>query len=789
MTGVPAPWRALPHVVVRSAGLPSSWLDNLQSGAAVSALRHGDATTAQAAYEAEVVETSTAVIRRFQQEPALRDAVQFANPSLWRLLSAWVDRRAATTDGWRSADRQRIDTLTRMLQRYCAKNETTSHVGPITPALLSRSRQGLSREPGPPLRQVRLSYWAAERLQESFLADTAAPHSWWRPRTTPGCHLAGNDVSIVSYDFAQRHERLPDAVTGVTERRLTATEARILRWCDGSRSVAEILERDAAVCGTPLPEARAVTALRSLEELGAVVTGPEFPYGVHDALALLRSRAVESAHHKAEQHLDAVEAALEDLASASDEHRRATAITAVETAFTAATGEAPRRAAGVTYGDRTVYNEDCSSEYGSMLIGEPLPGLMERELAFVYDLFLVLPRVRLQETRRMMRRWFQGVFGAGATVTVHDFVTACLRHDAALSAGFDEVEAVVSARSVALTALLAPAQQTGHVHHISAEAIAAARALTDEPSPAVCNPDLMLAAEDADAVARGDFLAVVGDLHAAEEGLSHSLFAPWMEKASPDQALGEQVAEAYRAILEPDEDLADVTHRHRSKHYARTDLPCLDVEAGDRSPLSVHARTRLHELMISDTARGLRLHRPGGDRGLRLTSPPLYWQGVRARNPFAPFSFPQRVDGLPVPLGDRPSLPRLVHGRVVLQRAMWALPATAFHGRTWFAGFRGVQDLRTRHRLPRHVFVKFPQEVKPLYCDLDSPLLVRQVSHLAKAAGNRSLVVSEMIPAPDRLWLASSRGKVTSEFRYAVFGGDTAGPPYGSSTGSERRAR
>ncbi|MGY1495103.1 lantibiotic dehydratase [Streptomyces sp. QTS52] len=776
-------------MVVRSAGLPSSWLDSLQSGAAVSALREGDVGAAQVAYEAETAETSTAVIRWFQEESALRDAVQFANPSLWRLLSEWLERRAATTDGWRSADRQRIDTLTRMFQRYCAKNETTSHVGPITPALLSRSRQGVDCRPGLPLRQVRLSHWAAERLQESFLADTAVPHSWWRPRITPGCHLAGNDVSIVRYNFAQRHECLPDAVTDVTERRLTATETRILRWCNGSRSVAEILERDAAAHHAPLSEAQAVTALRSLEALGAVVTGPEFPYGIHDALPLLRSRAAESADHKAEQHLNALDAALEDLASAADEHRRATAIAAVETAFTAATGEAPRRAAGVTYGDRTVYNEDCGSEYGSMLIGEPLPGLMERELAFVYDLFLVLPRVRLHETRRVMHRWFQHVFGAGATVTVHDFVTACLQHDAALSAGFDEVEAVVSARSTALTALLAPGEQTGRIHRLSAEAISAALALTDEPSPAVCNPDLMLAADDAEAVARGDFLAVIGDLHAAEEGLSHSLFAPWMEKASPGQALGEQVAAAYRAILEPGEDLADVTHRHRSKHYARTGLPCLDVEAADRSPVSAHARTRLHELMISDAPRGLRLHLPGSDRGLRFTSPPLYWQGVRARNPFAVFSFPQRVDGLPVPLGDRLYLPRLVYGRVVLQRAMWALPATAFHGRTWFAGFQGVQDLRSRHQLPRHMFVKFPQEVKPIYCDLDSPLLVRQVSHLAKAAGNRSLIVSEMIPAPDQLWLESSRGRVTSEFRYAVFSGGTERPPPNSSTGSQRRAR
>ena len=771
------PWRPLPVVVVRTAGFPASWLAELRSGATVAALRDtDDDTLARAAYEAEVVLGSDAVIRRFRTEPGLRDAVQFANPGLWRILAPWTARRASTAAGWNTTDRQRVDTLTRMFQRYCAKNETTSHVGPITTARLCADRVGITIGSGVPRRHVRLSHWAAERLQASFLTgDDTAAHLWWRPRTAAGCQVSGGELRVARYDFAERHERFADAVTAVDRHRLSEVEARVLRSCDGSRSVADICREYEAEYGTPLVEAEAVGILRTLEGYGAVAIGPDLPYGVHDSIPLLRERAGAVGDQKAERHVEAVGSSLAALATAADEAGRAAAAAAVEAAFTAATGAAPYRAAGVTYGDRTVFNEDCDSEFGAMVLGQPVADLIERELAFVYDIFLVLPRARLRAQRRMMRAWFRRVFGVGATVTVADFVSACLRDDPELSAGHDAIESDVSEKAAALRDLLIPVGCGCSVHRCTDEAIAAARALADGPSPAVCNPDLMLAADGPEALARGEFLAVVGDLHAAEEGLSHSLFAPWVDAAmGGDGRLGEHVAEAYRPLLRPDEDLADVTHRHRSKHYARVPLPCLDVEVGDRSPLPARQRVRLHELMVSDTARGLRLHRPGSDRGLRLTSPPLYWQGVRARNPFAVFSFPQRVDGLPVPLdGRRRSLPRLVHGRVVLQRAMWGVPAAECHGgKDWYEGFRAVQRLRAAHGLPRHVFVKFPQEVKPLYCDLDSPLLVRQVSRLARAADDGGLVFSEMLPEPGSLWLTGSRGKVTSELRYAVFSGD-----------------
>ncbi|MCF0085927.1 MULTISPECIES: lantibiotic dehydratase [unclassified Streptomyces] len=772
------PWRSLPVVVVRTAGFPASWLGELSRGLTTAALRDsGDDTVVRAAYEDEVALGSGAVIRRFRAEPGLRDAVQFANPGLWRILAPWVDRRASTTERWNTTDRQRTDTLTRMLQRYCAKNETTSHVGPITTALLRSDRVGLAIGSARPRRHVRLSHWAAERLQASFVSggDTAA-HRWWRPRTASGCHLSGTELHVVRYDFGARHARFADAVTAVARHRLSEVEARVLRSCDGTRSVADICREHESAYGAPLSEADAVSVLRALESLGAVVTGPELPYGVHDSLPLLRERAAAVGDREAERHVEAVESSLAALAVATDEEGRAAAAAAVETAFTAATGAAPYRAAGVTYGDRTVFNEDCDSEYGAMVLGRPVGELVERELAFVYDLFLVLPRARLQAVRGMMREWFRRVFGAGASVTVAEFVAACLRDDPELSAGYDAIDSSIAEMTGKLREILVPVDCGCSVHRCTDEQIAAARALSDSSVPAVCNPDLMLAAEGPEALARGEFLAVVGDLHAAEEGLSHSLFAPWVDAAmGGDGRLGECVAEAYRSLLAPDEDLADVTHRHRSKHYARVDLPCLDIEAGDRSPLPAHRRVRLHELMVGDTPRGLRLHRPGSDRGLRLTSPPLYWQGVRTRNPFAVFSFPQRVDGLPVPLGGRRSLPRLVYGRVVLQRAMWGVPAASCHkGKDWYEGFRAVQRLRAAHGMPRHVFVKFPQEVKPLYCDLDSPLLVRQVSHMARAADDGRVVFSEMLPEPGSLWLTGSRGRVTSELRYAVFGGEGA---------------
>lgn len=119
--------------------------------------------------------------------------------------------------------------------------------------------------------------------------------------------------------------------------------------------------------------------------------------------------------------------------------------------------------------------------------------------------------------------------------------------------------------------------------------------------------------------------------------------------------------------------------------------------------------------------------------------------------------------------------PRVRCGNVVLFRQRWRFgPGQAPRGearRIDAAAFVAVARWRERHGLPRHVFVHSSEDPKPFYVDLESPLFVermlRSVPGSARVAGTTAppaFHVTEMLPAPDELWVRDTAGRYASEF-------------------------
>jgi hypothetical protein len=73
--------------------------------------------------------------------------------------------------------------------------------------------------------------------------------------------------------------------------------------------------------------------------------------------------------------------------------------------------------------------------------------------------------------------------------------------------------------------------------------------------------------------------------------------------------------------------------------------------------------------------------------------------------------------------------------------------------------------------MPRRVFVRMPDERKPTYLDVDSPVLTRifcrQVRRRAETA-ELLVAVSEMLPQPEHCWLDLDGERYTSELRLAA---------------------
>jgi len=118
--------------------------------------------------------------------------------------------------------------------------------------------------------------------------------------------------------------------------------------------------------------------------------------------------------------------------------------------------------------------------------------------------------------------------------------------------------------------------------------------------------------------------------------------------------------------------------------------------------------------------------------------------------------------------------PRVTIDDLVASRERWTLPATDpvfadttderaryLQARAWAAG----------HGLPRHVFLRFTGERKPIYADLTSlasiDLIARSLRRARRSAGAEATVtVTEMLPTPDQAWLTDARGlRYSAELR------------------------
>jgi hypothetical protein len=114
-----------------------------------------------------------------------------------------------------------------------------------------------------------------------------------------------------------------------------------------------------------------------------------------------------------------------------------------------------------------------------------------------------------------------------------------------------------------------------------------------------------------------------------------------------------------------------------------------------------------------------------------------------------------------------PHVPRITVDRLVVQRERWILdPKTIgfLELGERFERFAAARRFARDHGMPRFVFFKTPEEIKPCYLDFASPISVDAFTTKARQAS--SLWMSEMLPDPEGCWLTDREGRrYTSELR------------------------
>jgi hypothetical protein len=538
----------------------------------------------------------------------------------------------------------------------------------------------------------------------------------------------------------------------------------VLRGCDGSRNARELARRLTASPFSGLKdEAQVFAVLEALSAQGIVVWGFEVPFDARPELPLrLQLELIddEALRREALTLLDEYEAARSAVSSAAgDADALAAAIEKLEGVFTRLTGEASTRSSGQTYAGRTLVYEDCRRD-AEVVVGRRVID----ELGPTLELLLTGSRWLTSELAKIYRKALRQIYervarrtGSRVVEGIHFWMEAepLINNDSPLLTA--PLTREFQARWSEILSLPAGERR---VSYRSAELRARVLEAFDAPGPGWSlarhhSPDVMIAAESAEAVARGDFELVMGELHVGKNTLAASLFVA--QHPSPDELVRGLELDLPEVTVVPMTPKAWLTSRTNvvlmSPRYHRIEFERESFVA-DRSKA-----VPIAELVVEERGDSLVVRTRDGRLCLDIIE-----------------VFGGTLSGMVMDLFRlvKPAThtPRVSIDRVVVARESWNYAPAALE---WAREkgeaerFAAARRWARAEGLPRRCFMKVAVEPKPSYVDFDSPVYVGLMAksvRRAGAAGDSVVAVSEMLPEVNEAWLPDAEGRrYTSELR------------------------
>ncbi|MEU3115766.1 thioesterase domain-containing protein [Micromonospora chalcea] len=739
-------WSVWRDAVLRTTGFPADGLELFSAPRAATAADELLATGAGAdRFDKEFEEALRSGAQRFTAlaaDPLLREAVTWQNRGALVAFDGLVRGGADAARNVRRRDRERA--LLKYWQRYCGKNETVGFFGPSCWVTVDPAQPEVARvNPGDRLtrrRWVWFESWALTAYADRIGADLAV-RRWWPPMLRP--HLAVRDRAVL------RPGRPPLTLTPV--------EAGLLRAADGRRPAADLVA-DPAI-GLRRPE-DGYALLDRLVERELITWDAALPVSP-DAERVLADRIEaigdEPARAAARAGFDRLRAARDEVAAAAgDAERLRAALDALDATFTELTGVPAVRRAGQMYAGRTVCYEDSARDL-DVVFGAPLLA----ELAAPLDVLLRAARWLANALARAYLDVLRGLYEelraeSGGPVPLADLwflAQGMFWGDG--ERPVDAVAAEFAARWSGLFGLDTLPGGTTDVRLRAADLADRIDAVFPGAGPewsnaAIHSPDLQICATDADALRRGDYTVVLGELHAAWSSFDCAVFTP----SYPDverlrDALAADLGQRRVRLLFP-ADWPRRTSRTAESLTGPTDRHLAFLDAPGADPARVLPTV---DLVVDDVDGELVATASDGQR----------WPLTEI---FAePFSA-HAVDGFKL-VAAAPYTPRITVDRLVLARQTWRTTV----GESGLAvpngereRFLAVRDWRRRLGLPEQVYVKFGTETKPCFVDLSAPAFATTLCAMARAArvdggDDVSFTVSEMLPAPEQAWVPDGQGR------------------------------
>lgn len=573
------------------------------------------------------------------------------------------------------------------LQRFCAKNDTTSFFGPIDygwydpqadqPLLLEQ----LPHEPSIAQRLTRLAYWAAQELANLIAADELV-HPYLVPRLQDGCALLpSGEIHITITD---KRVRLPAELT------------ELLRRIDGQRNVGQI-------CAAAPRE-----QFNRLIERGLVVVRITIPTAVFDPLGWLQGKVAELPDQCASrgrwlEHLAALSQAIAPF-SASPTDQKLAILQQLEEQFSALTGISARRGEGAVYVDRLLIYDEAQGDIHTCTIGPSLHADLLARLRPVCDLSASYSLLIQEVCYRRAKDVFVAL-GGGAAVPYLAFV-----RQLDLLVRIEDCSDDCSVRSF-LESLAELSRMRRHGDLVRLSAADLEPFMRPVPPGTLVSPNIFLAAPDSAALNTGSYQLVIGEVHYGAQIWCH-----FLTFCDQRDALMAWFAETLPPVTETST-RAGLVHRRQQGKTFYLELPGYSVEMLGRSVKPRSQILPIEDLEVILTRDGLELRSRSGGQRIEL-----YPGDPRSVSNWL-FCTPPAV--MPsIRLGGY--TPQIELDGVVLQRACWKLaPAELLPSQSDSYGsavMRHANMLRHRYGLPERCFARTPGERKPFYIDFTNVL-------------------------------------------------------------------
>lgn len=760
-------WSVWRDAVLRGTGFPAEGLLRFSSPEAAEAADRALADPAgTAAFEAvfeRAQSACSAEARELAADPRMREAVTWQNTNA---LHALDGLRRPSSNRMR---RQREKLVARYWQRYTAKNETVGFFGPCCwvevdggdEPVTVRTGEGLIRE-----RRVHLEQWAVQALADALAADPAVR------RALP---------PLLGPQWALRERTLTRAAAAPSV--LSAAEAAVVGHCDGRRPATAVVAELVGELGLRSPE-DGFLLLEQLADRGVLqwptrlAIGPWSQRELRERLEAIEDPEVRERAMAAWRTLEDARAAV--AAAAGNPEALRAAMARLDEVFTALTGADPRRRAGQMYSGRALCVEETSRD-AEVVFGRPLL----EALAAPLDILLRGARWLTAAIAEAYGSALAGLYdelaadAPGGEVDLNDlwFLAQGMLFGAD-ERPVDLVSAQFVRRCAELFGLDEVPESATRVQLSAAELLPRAEKLFDADRPGwsagrLHSPDLHVCAADERALARGEFIVVLGELHTAWATFDTAVLSQWHpEPGRLRAALTADLGPGrIRPLLPADwprntgrvaADLADRT----DPQLGYTDAPGPDPDRLLRAGQCTVLRRP------GDPHEAVRVYAPDG----------RVWPLIEA---FSSLVAIHAVDGFKL-VAAAAHTPRVTVDRFVAVRESWRITVGECglaEAKGEPARFLAARRLRARLGLPERVFVKIATETKPVYTDFTSPLHVSALCTMVRSVWLRSgadasLVLSELLPGPEDAWLPDGTGaRYFTELRLQLT--DRARPGHG----------